>query len=77
METRSNHILVGAVVMALIVAVVIFIVWLSQASGDQDKKYDILFQTAVDGLAKGSSVTFPAFRSGRSNRSTWSRTRPK
>ena len=58
METRSNHILVGAVVMALIAAVVIFIVWLSQAGGDQDKKYDILFQTAVDGLAKGSSVTF-------------------
>src|SRR3569623_665475 len=58
METRSNHILVGAVVMALIAAVVIFIVWLSQAGGSQDKRYDILFKTAVDGLATGSSVTF-------------------
>jgi phospholipid/cholesterol/gamma-HCH transport system substrate-binding protein len=58
METRSNHILVGAVVMALIAGVVIFLVWLSQAGGDSDKKYDILFNTAVDGLAKGSSVTF-------------------
>src|SRR3954471_3357944 len=58
METRSNHILVGAVVMAMIAAVVLFIIWLSQAGGDSDKKFDIKFTTAVDGLAKGSSVTF-------------------
>jgi phospholipid/cholesterol/gamma-HCH transport system substrate-binding protein len=38
--------------------VVLFIVWLSQAGGDQDKKYDIFFKQAVDGLAKGSAVTF-------------------
>src|ERR1051325_4991293 len=58
METRSNHVLVGAVVLGMLVAVVLFVVWLSQASGDQDKKYDILFSQAVDGLAKGSAVTF-------------------
>jgi phospholipid/cholesterol/gamma-HCH transport system substrate-binding protein len=57
METRSNHILVGAVVMALIAAVVLFIVWLSQAGGDQDKKYDILFKS-VEGVANGSGITF-------------------
>jgi phospholipid/cholesterol/gamma-HCH transport system substrate-binding protein len=34
------------------------VVWLSQAGGDQDKKYDILFSQAVEGLAKGSAVTF-------------------
>jgi phospholipid/cholesterol/gamma-HCH transport system substrate-binding protein len=58
METRSNHILVGSVVMAMVVAVLLFVVWLSQASGDQDKQYDIFFAQAVDGLAKGSAVTF-------------------
>jgi len=58
METRSNHILVGAVVMGMLVALVLFVVWLSQASGDQDKRYDILFSQAVEGLAKGSAVTF-------------------
>lgn len=58
METRSNHILVGAVVMGMLVALVLFIVWLSQASGDEDKRYDILFSQAVEGLAKGSAVTF-------------------
>ncbi|HEY5721051.1 MAG TPA: MlaD family protein [Allosphingosinicella sp.] len=57
METRSNHILVGSVVLAMVLAVVLFIVWLAQASGGEDKKYDILF-TGVDGLAKGSAVTF-------------------
>ncbi|HEX8468710.1 MAG TPA: MlaD family protein [Allosphingosinicella sp.] len=58
METRSNHILVGAVVLGMIAALVLFVVWLSQAGGDQDKKYDILFSQAVEGLAKGSAVTF-------------------
>jgi phospholipid/cholesterol/gamma-HCH transport system substrate-binding protein len=58
MENRSNHILVGSVVMAMLVAILAFIIWLSQASGDQDKKYDILVNQAVDGLAKGSAVTF-------------------
>lgn len=58
METRSNHILVGAVVLGMIAALALFVVWLSQAGGNQDKKYDILFSQAVEGLAKGSAVTF-------------------
>jgi phospholipid/cholesterol/gamma-HCH transport system substrate-binding protein len=58
METRSNNVLVGGVVMAMLVALILFIVWLSQASGDQDKRYDIFFRQAVDGLAPGSAVTF-------------------
>jgi phospholipid/cholesterol/gamma-HCH transport system substrate-binding protein len=58
METRSNHILVGAVVLGMLAALVLFVVWLSQAGGEQDKKYDILFSQAVEGLAKSSAVTF-------------------
>ncbi|HEX5184844.1 MAG TPA: MlaD family protein [Allosphingosinicella sp.] len=58
METRSNHILVGGVVLVLVAAVIIFIVWISQAGGNRDKHYDIFFAEAVDGLAKGSAVTF-------------------
>ena len=58
METRSNHILVGSVVLALLAAVIIFIIWISQAGGGQDKRYDIFFKDAVDGLATGSAVTF-------------------
>jgi phospholipid/cholesterol/gamma-HCH transport system substrate-binding protein len=58
METRSNHLLVGGVVMAMLIAVVAFVIWLSRASGDTDKQYDIFFKQAVDGLAEGSAVTF-------------------
>jgi phospholipid/cholesterol/gamma-HCH transport system substrate-binding protein len=58
METRSNHILVGGIVLTLIVAVLAFIIWLSQASGEANKEFDIFFNQAVDGLNKGSIVTF-------------------
>lgn len=58
METRSNHILVGSIVLALIAAVLIFTVWLARLSGGDTQEFDIFFKQSVDGLAKGSSVTF-------------------
>lgn len=58
METRSNHILVGGVVLAMIAAVLAFIIWLSQVSGEENKEYDIFFNQAVDGLNRGSVVSF-------------------
>ncbi|HEY0326983.1 MAG TPA: MlaD family protein [Allosphingosinicella sp.] len=58
METRSNQILVGAVVLGLIVAVVVFMIWLSQLSEGGRKSYDIFFQQSVEGLNKGSRVTY-------------------
>jgi phospholipid/cholesterol/gamma-HCH transport system substrate-binding protein len=42
----------------MLVAVLAFVLWLSQASGNKDKHYDVLFSQAVDGLATGSAVTF-------------------
>src|SRR3954467_3327936 len=58
METRSNNILVGGGVLAMLIAILAFIPWLPRAGGEKDKHYDIFFKTAVDGLANGSSVTF-------------------
>ena len=58
METRSNHILVGGVVLALVAAGLAFIIWLAQVSAEDNKRYDIFFRQAVDGLATGSAVTF-------------------
>jgi len=58
METRSNHILVGSVVLALIAATLIFIVWIARLSGGDAQEFDVFFKQSVDGLAKGSSVTF-------------------
>jgi len=58
METRSNHVLVGGVVLALLVALLAFIVWLAGFNTVAEQRYDIFFKTSVDGLAKGSPVNF-------------------
>jgi phospholipid/cholesterol/gamma-HCH transport system substrate-binding protein len=56
-ETRSNYVLVGAVTVALLAGVLLFIVWLAGLSGKTNKCYDIYFP-AVGGIAKGSNVSF-------------------
>ena len=58
METRSNQVLVGSVVLGLLIALIAFMVWLSQLGQGSQKSYDIFFEQSVEGLAKGSSVTF-------------------
>jgi phospholipid/cholesterol/gamma-HCH transport system substrate-binding protein len=58
METRSNHILVGSVVLILIAAAAVFTVWLARVSDTNQKVYDIFFKQSVEGLAKGSSVSY-------------------
>ncbi len=58
METRSNHVLVGGVVLAILAVALAFIVWMSQVGNGHQRQYDIFFPNSVDGLAKGSAVTF-------------------
>ena len=58
METRSNYVMVGAVTVALLAGVLLFIVWLAGLSNKQTKCYDIYFAEGVGGLNKGSNVTF-------------------
>ncbi|MDB5681692.1 MAG: mammalian cell entry protein [Sphingomonas bacterium] len=58
METRSNHVLVGGVVLILIAVLALFIVWISRFGAEGKREYDIYFKQSVDGLAKGSSVNF-------------------
>ena len=58
MENRSSHVLVGGVVLVLLAITVAFIVWLAGFGTADTKKFDILFKTSVEGLAKGSAVTF-------------------
>ena len=64
METRSNHILVGGVVLGLLATLTAFIVWLAGVSGGQLKSYDIFFQQSVEGLSKGGIVTYAGVPSG-------------
>jgi len=58
MENRSNHVLVGGVVLALLAMTLGFIIWLASFGSASEQKFDILFKTSVEGLAKGSAVTF-------------------
>lgn len=64
METRSNHVLVGAVVLILLAVLALFAVWLARLSGGNERQYDIFFKQSVDGLSAGSAVTFSGVPSG-------------
>ena len=58
METRSNHVLVGTVVLVLLVALLLFTVWLAGLSNKASRCFDIYFSQGVGGLNTGSSVSF-------------------
>ena len=64
METRSNHVLVGTAVLVLLAALALFTVWIARIGNAKEKEYDIFFPQAVDGLAKGSQVTYSGVPSG-------------
>jgi phospholipid/cholesterol/gamma-HCH transport system substrate-binding protein len=64
METKANHILVGAVTLLLLAVLLGFTVWLSRSSDGAKTEYDIFFQQSVNGLAKGSGVTFSGVPAG-------------
>src|SRR4051812_49842795 len=50
--------MVGAVTVALLAGVLLFIVWLAGLSNKQTKCYDVYFSQGVGGLNKGSNVSF-------------------
>ena len=64
METRSNHVLVGAVVLILLAMLALFTVWLARLGGAKENEYDIFFPNSIEGLAKGAQVTFSGVPSG-------------
>lgn len=58
METRANHVWVGAVTLALVAALAAFVIWIARLNTADQDSYDIFFKQSVDGLAKGSQVAF-------------------
>lgn len=58
METRSNHILVGLVTVALLAAIVLAAFWFSRIGEGDNREYDVFFKQSVTGLARGSSVLY-------------------
>ena len=65
METRANHVWVGAVTLALIAAIAAFVIWIVRLNEGAQNDYDIFFKQSVDGLAKGSAVTFAGVPAGK------------
>lgn len=58
METRANHVWVGAITLGLLALVAAFTVWIARLGQGDRHEYDIFFKQAVDGLSKGSAVNF-------------------
>ena len=77
METRSNYVMVGAVTVALLAGVLLFIVWLAGLSNKQTKCYDIYFAQGVGGLNKGSTITFSGVPVGQIDRISLLPNRPE
>ncbi len=64
METRANHVWVGIVTLVLLAALAAFVVWLARLGQGTQNEYDILFKQSVDGLARGSQVSFSGVPAG-------------
>lgn len=58
METRARFVWVGAVTLALLGLLAMFVVWMARLNESSKHEYDIFFKQAVDGLSKGSAVNF-------------------
>jgi phospholipid/cholesterol/gamma-HCH transport system substrate-binding protein len=64
METRANYMWVGSIALTLIALVAGFALWLAHISREHRKLYDIYFHQSVEGLAKGSTVTYAGVPAG-------------
>ena len=58
METRSNHVLVGTVVLALLIGLLLFSVWIVGFNTEKRRCFDVYFSQGVGGLNRGSNVSY-------------------
>jgi len=64
METRANHLWVGAVTLLLLAGLAWFFVWLAGLGEGDQNEYDIFFKQSVAGLANGSAVSYAGVPAG-------------
>lgn len=64
METRANHVWVGAVTLVLLAVLAAVIIWIARVGQGDQNEYDIFFKQSVDGLARGSSVSYAGVPAG-------------
>lgn len=64
METRANHIWVGIVTILLLAALAALLIWIARISQHQQNEYDIFFKQSVDGVVKGSTISYSGVPAG-------------
>lgn len=65
METRARHVLIGAFTIGIVVAAMLFGLWLAKSrSGGESVEYEVIFGEAVAGLAQGSGVQYSGIKVG-------------
>ncbi len=64
METRANHIWVGAVTLLLLAGLAALTIWIARLNQGEQNEYDIFFKQSIDGVAKGSEVSFSGVPAG-------------
>ena len=64
METRANYVWVGTITLALLALLAGVALWVAHVSRGERIAYDIFFPQSVDGLAKGSTVTYAGVPAG-------------
>ncbi|MHC6223270.1 MlaD family protein [Pseudomonas sp. X10] len=65
METRAHHVLIGLVTVLVVSGAMLFGLWLTKSSVDDTfKDYEVIFNEAVSGLSRGSSVQYSGIKVG-------------
>lgn len=65
METRANHVLIGAFTLAVCLFAVLFALWIAKYTSEKSfAEYDVVFQEAVTGLSTGSQVLYSGISVG-------------
>lgn len=65
MEPRAHHVIIGLFTLAAFASAMVFALWLSKSSADRDwAYYQIGFDHAVSGLAKGNPVLYSGVQVG-------------
>lgn len=65
METRAHHVLIGLFTVIVVAGALLFGLWLAKSSVDSEfKDYEVVFNEAVSGLSRGSSVEYSGIKVG-------------
>jgi len=65
METRANHVLIGAFTLAVCLGAVLFALWAAKYTSERSyAEYEVVFEEAVTGLSVGSQVLYSGISVG-------------